>query len=209
MKYLIVVIFSFFGCTQSMYAQAIDVAAGRQLFTSRCTSCHAINKEVVGPALRDVDKRHTMPWIINFVHSSQTVIKSGDPAAIALFKSHNNTVMPDHPDLKNEQIQDIIAYIKDQSLTPPPSSNTSNLSFNKPYYNKKGFLSQIVYLNIDGNHLPIKANDFSSWFLIAVVIIMLIITLYAGVLTNLVADKYHEEKKIKENVDGKRKSAGP
>lgn len=202
MKYLVVVIFLFFGCKQSIYAQAIDIAAGKQIFTSRCTSCHAINKEVVGPALRDVDKRHTMQWIINFVHSSQTVIRSGDTAAIALFKSHNNTVMPDHPDLQSGQIQNIIAYIKDQSLAPPPGLNTSNRSFNKPYYNKKGLLNQIVYLNSDGDHLPIKANDLMSWFLIAVVIIMLIITLYAGVLTNSVADKYHEKKKIKENVDG-------
>jgi cytochrome c2 len=198
MKYLIVIIFSLLVCKQSMYAQAINTAEGRQIFMTRCTSCHAINKEVVGPALRDVDKRHTAQWIINFVHSSQTVIKSGDTAAIALFKSHNNTVMPDHPDLKNEQIQDIIAFIKEQSNTVPIAEGKNSESFTKPYGNKNGLLSQIVYLNFDGNHLPVKPGDTLSWILVGLIVIILVVVLYLVVLTNQITDKYYETRKNKQ-----------
>ncbi len=81
----------------SAQAQGVSSAQGKQLFMDRCTSCHSVAKEVVGPALKDVGKRRSEEWIVNFVHSSQTVIKSGDTAAVRLFESHSRTVMPDHP----------------------------------------------------------------------------------------------------------------
>ena len=56
------------------------------IFSSRCASCHNVNKVVVGPALAGVSDRHTEDWIIHFVHSSQSVIKGGDTAAIALYE---------------------------------------------------------------------------------------------------------------------------
>src|SRR5947209_6841195 len=78
---------------------------GKTIFASRCAACHNINKVVVGPALAGVDKRHNIDWIINFVHSSQTVIKSGDPAANALFNQFNHIQMPNHPDLSADNIK--------------------------------------------------------------------------------------------------------
>ena len=55
---------------------------GKTIFASRCASCHNVNKVIVGPALAGVGDRHTEDWIIKFVHSSQTVIKGGDKAAV-------------------------------------------------------------------------------------------------------------------------------
>lgn len=67
--------------------------AGRALFTNRCAACHNVNKTLTGPALAGVDGRHTIEWIINFVHSSQTVIKSGDKEAVTLFEKFNKITM--------------------------------------------------------------------------------------------------------------------
>jgi len=85
---------------------------GKTIFTTRCAACHAVNKQLTGPALAGVDQRHSIDWIINFVHSSQTLVKSGDKAAVALFDKFNHIQMPDHPDLSADDIKGIISYIK-------------------------------------------------------------------------------------------------
>ena len=90
---------------------------GKLIFTSRCASCHNVNKVVVGPALAGVGDRYSEDWIIHFVHSSQTVIKGGDKAAIAIYEKFNKVPMPDHPDLTAENIKGILAYIKSETKT--------------------------------------------------------------------------------------------
>ena len=104
-------------------ALALSVAAaaappteeGRTIFTSRCAGCHNINKVLTGPALAGVDKRRSIDWIINFVHSSQTVIKKGDKDAVALFEKFNRIPMPDHADLTPDNIKSIVAYIQSEA----------------------------------------------------------------------------------------------
>lgn len=88
---------------------------GRTLFTARCAACHNVNKVLTGPALAGVDKRRSMDWIINFVHSSQTVIKKGDKDAVALFEKFNRIPMPDHPDLTPDNIKNIVSYIQSEA----------------------------------------------------------------------------------------------
>jgi mono/diheme cytochrome c family protein len=88
---------------------------GKNIFTARCASCHAVNKQLTGPALAGVDQRHTIDWIVNFVHSSQTLVKSGDKQAVALFEKFNKIPMPDHPDLTAEDIKGIVSYIKSEA----------------------------------------------------------------------------------------------
>jgi mono/diheme cytochrome c family protein len=90
---------------------------GKTIFTARCASCHAVNKQLTGPALAGVDQRHTIDWIVNFVHSSQTLVKSGDPQAVALFETFNKIPMPDHPDLTAEDIKGIVSYITSEAST--------------------------------------------------------------------------------------------
>ena len=70
---------------------------------------------MTGPALAGVDQRRSIDWIINFVHSSQTVIKNGDAYAVALYQKFNKVQMPDHPDLSPGDIKNIVAYIKTAS----------------------------------------------------------------------------------------------
>ena len=97
-------------------AAAPPVEEGKAIFTSRCASCHNVNKLVVGPALAGVDKRHSIDWIINFVQSSQTVIKSGDKKATELFAKFNNIPMPDHKDLTPDKIKSVVEYIKSSTV---------------------------------------------------------------------------------------------
>jgi cytochrome c551/c552 len=106
---------------------APPVEEGKAIFSSRCAACHNVNKVVTGPALAGVDQRRSIEWIINFVHSSQTVIKKGDKDAVALFDKFNKIPMPDHPDLTSDKIKSIVEFIKSEA-----SAGTEKAPFNKP-----------------------------------------------------------------------------
>jgi len=89
-------------------AAAFDAAVA---FNIRCSGCHSVGKGVVvGPDLRGVTKRHDAGWLHRFIRSSESVIRSGDLAAVALFEKYRKR-MPDHP-LADAEIDAILAFIE-------------------------------------------------------------------------------------------------
>jgi cytochrome c551/c552 len=111
-KFFVSALFIFF-CLALNAAPPIE--DGKTIFTTRCASCHNVNKVLTGPALAGVHERHSIDWIINFVHSSQTMVKKGDKDAVALFEKFNKIPMPDHPDLSADNIKSIVDYVKSES----------------------------------------------------------------------------------------------
>lgn len=100
---------------------------GEQIFKKTCIACHTIGSgRLVGPDLKDVDKKQSEDWIINFVKSSQGMVKSGDPDAVAIFNEFNKTIMPDQA-LTDDQIKDVILYIKQQSTGGGQKTMTAKL----------------------------------------------------------------------------------
>lgn len=101
---------------------AVDQAVidqGSSLFKQNCTTCHAINDVVVGPALKDVHKRRQLPWIVSFIHNSTKVIASGDQYAVDLYNKYNKTQMTSFPNLSEAEISSIVEYIKVESNVAP------------------------------------------------------------------------------------------
>lgn len=89
---------------------------GETIFKETCAACHSIGKgKLVGPDLANILERRPEAWILKFVKSSQTVVKSGDKYADSLFQAFNKVVMPDHPSLSDVQIKDVISYIEASS----------------------------------------------------------------------------------------------
>lgn len=87
---------------------AFDAAA---VFEAKCSSCHSVGRGVVvGPDLAGVTARHDRPWLYAFVRSSQTVIRGGDAAAVALYARFQRT-MPDHP-MSDGEIETLLAFIE-------------------------------------------------------------------------------------------------
>ena len=105
-------------------ANPISVNDGKTIFTTRCAACHNVNIKVVGPALANVDQRHSIDWIVKFVHSSQTLVKADDKQAVALFKEFNQMIMPDHPDLSEDQVKSVVEFIKSQSKSVSAAEST-------------------------------------------------------------------------------------
>ena len=89
---------------------SLQAQDGEQLY-QQCRACHTIGQgKLLGPDLMDVTKKRDVVWVKNFIKSSQSMIKSGDPDAIAIFEEFNNLVMIDYP-LPEADIEAIIKYI--------------------------------------------------------------------------------------------------
>jgi len=101
----------------TLHAQ--DVKEGEKIFKSRCTSCHAIDRKVVGPALKGITESKDEAWLIKWVKNSQVLVKAGDPDAVAIFKEYNGLVMTAFTDLSDDQIKSVLSYITDASKEKP------------------------------------------------------------------------------------------
>jgi len=85
---------------------------GQDIFKGTCAACHTIGKgRLVGPDLLNISEKRSPDWLIGFIQSSQTVIKSGDADAVAIYKEYSNLLMPDNA-LSNGQANAVINYIK-------------------------------------------------------------------------------------------------
>lgn len=101
---------------------------GEELFKTACASCHTIGKgRLVGPDLTGVYNKRSTEWLIEFIRSSQSMIKSGDPDAVAIFEEYNRVPMPDNP-FNDEQISGIIDYIKSADQPSPVSGPADTLA---------------------------------------------------------------------------------
>ncbi|MBV6479195.1 MAG: hypothetical protein HGGPFJEG_01956 [Ignavibacteria bacterium] len=121
---------------------------GETIFKQVCAACHTIGSgKLVGPDLANVHTRHTKEWIISFVKSSQSVIKSGDKYADSLFKAFNQVPMPDNPTLTNDQIEGIIAYITEKSSSPGTSTTKADLPPGDVHRGQELFVGNIRFAN--------------------------------------------------------------
>lgn len=86
---------------------------GETIFRQNCATCHRIGAgRLVGPDLKDLHKRRDPEWIVSFIRSSQTMVMKGDKDAIMLFKEYNQVIMPEQKHLSDQNISDLLAYIK-------------------------------------------------------------------------------------------------
>ncbi len=102
-----VLVFSF---TLNISAQEIDIAKGKSLFNANCASCHKLNKNLVGPALKGVSAKYEKEWLYSWIKNSAALIKSGDDQAVAIYEEYNKVAMNAFPQLSNEDIDNILAY---------------------------------------------------------------------------------------------------
>mgnify|MGYP001356186586 FL=1 len=95
---------------------AQDVELGEGLFSSNCASCHYLgpeSKKLVGPGLNDhIFEEYTTEWLYSWIKNSSELIASGDEQAVAVFEQYNKSVMTAFPYFTNDDIDNILAYIK-------------------------------------------------------------------------------------------------
>lgn len=88
-----------------------EAATGAENFAAICAACHTVGGgKRVGPDLQGVTERRTEEWLLKFIKSSQSMVKSGDPVAVALFEEFK-IAMPDTT-FSSDEIKEILAFIK-------------------------------------------------------------------------------------------------
>lgn len=86
---------------------------GKALFSQNCASCHAVHKQLTGPALAGIEERVSdRNQLYEWIRNSESVIKSGEPYFVDLYNRFNKTSMNKFPNLTNEDIDNILDYIK-------------------------------------------------------------------------------------------------
>jgi len=153
------------------------------IFKQNCASCHSIGKgRLVGPDLSNIHERRAESWLLRFIKSSQSVIKSGDQTADSLFKAYNQIVMPDQTALSDGEIRDILTYIKTKSSDVLTSTSAVATEQSKQTtVNKNDVL-------FDSVHLILYAVLFS--------LLMVILSLYRKIknLSEELMDYYSSER---------------
>ena len=124
--FLAVLIFSF---SLNISAQEIDIAKGKSLFNANCASCHKLNKNLVGPALKGVSAKYDKDWLYSWIKNSAALIKSGDDQAVAIYEEYNKVAMNAFPQLSNEDIDNILAYT-DYVPEPVVNANAAVVTIN-------------------------------------------------------------------------------
>ncbi|KAB1156787.1 c-type cytochrome [Flavobacterium luteum] len=102
-----------------------DAVKGKELFNSQCAACHKLDAKMTGPALRNIIGKHDKEWLYKWIHNSQDLIKSGDPAAVKLWEENKPSVMTAFPQLSNSDIDNIIAYTSEPKAEPVVATTTA------------------------------------------------------------------------------------
>ncbi|WP_028297587.1 cytochrome c [Olivibacter sitiensis] len=111
-------------CTFSSYAYGQDLQEGKALFNSKCTACHAIDRDMVGPRLAGISQKRDEAWLLKWIRNSPAMIAEGDEQAVTLFEGHDKVMMTPFPDLSNDNIRNILAYIEQETAAAKPTAVT-------------------------------------------------------------------------------------
>jgi hypothetical protein len=93
---------------------SLQAQDGKAIFSANCATCHALDKQLTGPALRGVETRG--PWttranVVKWVHNPGGFIPT-TPYTQQLAASFNGQVMPSFPQLGEKEIFAVLDYIK-------------------------------------------------------------------------------------------------
>ncbi|MFM2361612.1 MAG: hypothetical protein RLZZ316_514, partial [Bacteroidota bacterium] len=95
----------------SVSASAQD---GKALFEANCKSCHAIDANLTGPALRGVEDRvPDQKLLYAWIKNNQAVLASGNKYFNDLYKQWNKTAMNTFTGLADADIAAILKYVSE------------------------------------------------------------------------------------------------
>lgn len=166
-----------------------QVQAGGTLFKNNCAQCHAINEKLVGPALKDVHKKHKMPWLINWIRNSSKMVQSGDKYAVQIYNEYDKQQMPSFA-LSDEEITSIVKYIESES------ANTTTAPTGTPANNQA---AQAVTDGPGGASLGDGNSNYLHIILIALIVVLIVMVIVLLIIANLMKDYLRGKKDLEGN----------
>ncbi|MDX1905555.1 MAG: c-type cytochrome [Bacteroidia bacterium] len=101
--------------------------AGKTIFKQNCSSCHAMDKKLVGPKLDGVEEKYKgqEEWLYKWIRNSPALIASGDAQAVALWEANGKAAMTAFPNLTDDELASLMVYFaewdKATSVPGPPT----------------------------------------------------------------------------------------
>ncbi|MDP9047446.1 MAG: c-type cytochrome [Bacteroidota bacterium] len=96
----------------SAYAQA-DAAKGEALFKAKCTTCHKIDQQLVGPPLGpQIGSGTDDAYLVKWIENNQALIAAKNPRALTIYAKFNQSNMTVFPDLTDADATNIITYVR-------------------------------------------------------------------------------------------------
>ena len=100
------------------------VTKGKELFNAKCNTCHELNKQVTGPPLANISDKRSQDWLYKWIRNNEELRKSGDADAIDIYEKFAGSPMTPFPNLKDAEIDAIIAYTKYADKIKPTGGPT-------------------------------------------------------------------------------------
>ncbi|HEY4290930.1 MAG TPA: cytochrome c [Puia sp.] len=98
-----------------------ELAYGKKLFLTNCASCHGLGNSLTGPGLAFLPERRDKNWLAGFTRNNQRMILT-DAYSRCLFDHWNKTPMSVFPELTDKDLDQLYAYIENESKTMDSNS---------------------------------------------------------------------------------------
>lgn len=99
--------------TNMLSAMAQSYESGEKVFKMNCAACHKMDAKLIGPPLINVVADQGEAWTRSWILNNDELRKSGDAHAVAIYEEYNKMVMPNYSYLSDQELTDLIAYLKD------------------------------------------------------------------------------------------------
>lgn len=161
----------------SLMLQAQDPSNGKALFEQHCTSCHAIDQKLIGPALKNAHTKYDEAWLISWIKNSADMIAKGDPKAVKIYEEYNKLAMNSFDYLSNNEIKDIIAYIGEASTAAPVAAADAGVAGTQQPAN-------VTEAASSGS----SSGNYSNWLIALIVLALLVILVQIFNTLQLISD---------------------
>jgi mono/diheme cytochrome c family protein len=98
------------------------ISVGEQIFKANCANCHKIDGDYTGPSLLGITYRRPKKWLYDFTRNPVKMI-STDTYGSCLQKQWAPTIMTAYPNLNDQALDSLYAYIKAETDKNPKPNN--------------------------------------------------------------------------------------
>ena len=164
---------------------------GEKLFKSRCSSCHMIDKNSTGPALKGAKAKWEAAGegslLYDWVMNSTNIIAAGTSQSAKAIQGFSPTVMPPQTVTKSE-IDAVFTYI--DTYIAPVAANTTSAGSTSPDSEKKVIKKPNYASNL----------TFFYFLLLGIVIQIIAIMILSGTVGRFITSDFFRDKIAKDSV---------
>ncbi len=86
------------------------VTKGMEIYQAKCTACHKVEKQFIGPSPKDILTRRTPAWVMNMILNPDEMVQK-DAMAKALLIKFNGSPMANQ-NLTKEEARSVLEYFR-------------------------------------------------------------------------------------------------